>query len=38
MGEIWVCIGIGANAILFIWGILYLAKAIRDNNDYDQFL
>lgn len=32
MSELWVLLGIGVNAILFIWGVLYLAKAIKDNN------
>jgi|TARA_R110002124_G_scaffold132005_1_gene294490 hypothetical protein len=32
MSELWILLGIGVNAILFIWGVLYLAKAIKDNN------
>tara|TARA_R110000823_G_scaffold130750_1_gene259028 strand:- start:238 stop:351 length:114 start_codon:yes stop_codon:yes gene_type:complete len=37
MGEMWVASGIVINIALFIWGVLYLAKAIRDN-DQDNFL
>jgi hypothetical protein len=32
MSELWILLGIGVNAVLFIWGVLYLAKAIKDNN------
>jgi hypothetical protein len=32
MSELWILLGIGVNAILFIWGVFYLAKAIKDNN------
>lgn len=32
MSELWILLGISANAILFVWGVLYLANAIKDNN------
>jgi hypothetical protein len=32
MSELWILLGIVGNTILFVWGVLYLAKAIRDNN------
>jgi hypothetical protein len=32
MSELWILLGIGVNVVLFIWGVLYLAKAIKDNN------
>ena len=31
----WVLLGIGVNIIVFVWGVFYLAKAIRDNNRGD---
>jgi hypothetical protein len=35
MSELWILLGIVGNAILFVWGVLYLAKAIRDSNNAD---
>jgi hypothetical protein len=35
MSELWILLGIGVNAILFVWGVLYLAKAIKDSNKAD---
>jgi hypothetical protein len=35
MSEVWVLLGITGNVILFVWGVLYLAKAIRDSNKDD---
>jgi len=32
MSELWVLLGICTNAILFVWGVLYLANAIKDNH------
>ena len=32
MSELWILLGISANAILFVWGVLYLAKVIKDNH------
>ena len=40
MSEVWILLGIVGNVILFVWGvlyltkaILYLAKAIKDINN-----
>jgi hypothetical protein len=39
MSELWILLGIVGNAILFVclfvWGVLNLAKAIRDSNNAD---
>ena len=35
MSELWILLGILGNVILFVWGVLYLAKAIRDSNKDD---
>jgi len=33
MSEVWILLGIVGNVILFVWGVLYLAKAIKDSNN-----
>tara|TARA_R110000823_G_scaffold277238_1_gene395792 strand:+ start:250 stop:366 length:117 start_codon:yes stop_codon:yes gene_type:complete len=38
MSIVWVLLGLATNAILFVWGVLYLARAIRDSDNLNENL
>tara|TARA_R110000737_G_scaffold68051_1_gene96131 strand:- start:1237 stop:1353 length:117 start_codon:yes stop_codon:yes gene_type:complete len=38
MSITWVLLGLAANAIIFVWGVFYLARAIKDNDNWKKEL